>query len=673
MCQFFTVTSIGSNFRTFLLISSHKIGKSAITTSKQISIQTYFMKLLATNNNRLVVGVGNFFVLDSTNGHFHQHSVSGKRLSNIKQLGNYSNDSTVFIECRNLNKTTKNLIGTLIAFKHKDHFNNVWNLAVVLDMNLDCSLITIFQSPVTGATREFVPKNLAYVSEYFSTFLCIDLSDNSKFEINYLNTVDGNFLNLPEKNRRCPFDSCWQHGDSPDEVLIYKDFPLTWRDSLTEYKMMCGNDSHLIFHNKTGDEEDTKMTANTILKVCLEIESTLTLTNLTTNMGQPTKGLFYVPFVTEKKTNTCQTIKFALIGQKELRALIGSGNRSIEEHNTFLECNKVGDVCDIDVYSFDKDIDTIIFTTKMSKPNECKKTSKVLKSTGLDNIDFDKEEMLLSRWDDVGEEGMPYSNEWNIIIEDIIATFGNNGYGHRGCTKVSGLNVYSGKRKYGEKVHHSPLCGQSMLKTSEFTRQGWNYSKMPIIQKIFNILTTHAGHHAMNCDKQMDKLLIVATGKVLCDIRRHCRVSILTCGNNKVLGFGCTDHTDMLDRKNGNIQSHLVKKLKEYYLVNNKKAIIDNIWQNAEKLISTFGIGTSTTCGYLVHVDDDIRRGEHIEVMAFFVLSGLQSCLRLKSNLYHFFYGYTFSHLTSIPVMVMNEIVYYNHDSLKILAWGGGG
>ena len=170
-------------------------------------------------------------------------------------------------------------------------------------------------------TKPFIPANLAYVSEYFSTFLCIDLSDNSKFEINYLNTVDGNFVNLPEENRRCPIDSCWQHGDSPDEVLIYKDFPLTWRDSLTEYKTMCGNDSHLIFHHKPDDEEDTKMTTNTVLKVCLEIESTFTLTNLTTNMGQPTKGLFYVPFVTEKKTNTCQTIKFALIGQKELRAL----------------------------------------------------------------------------------------------------------------------------------------------------------------------------------------------------------------------------------------------------------------------------------------------------------------------------------------------------------------
>ena len=102
----------------------------------------------------------------------------------------------------------------------------------------------------------------------------------------------------------------------------------------------------------------------------------------------------------------------------------------------------------------------------------------------------------------------------------------------------------------------------------------------------------------------------------------------------------------------------------------NKKSQ-DSYWQNAEKLISMFGIGTSTTCGYIVNVEDDLWGGEHFEIMAFFVLSRLNSCLGLKSNLYHFFYGYSFSHLTSIPLIVMNDRVYYNHDSVKIFAWGG--
>ena len=630
------------------------------------------MKSSSIQSSRLVVGVGNFFVLDSRNGNFNHHSISGKRLSNIKQLGDYSHDSTVFLECKNLNKTTKNLIGTLVSFKHKDHYNNVWNLGVVLYMNLDCMLISIFKIPDTISIKSFIPSNLAYVSEYFSTFLCVDLSDSSKFEINYLNTVDGNFLHLPEENRRCCFDSCWQHGHSPDKVLNYSDFPLTWRESLSEYKMMCGNKNHLEFHDTLCDEDDKKKASKKVLKVCFDIDSKLSLTDVTNDLCQCPKGLFYVPVVTKQKTDNIQDIKFALIGQKELRSLIsGPGNRSIEEHNSFLEKNKVGQYRDIDVYSFNEDLQSIIFTTKVNMLSKNEKRLHLIESTEVDNSNFDKDEMMLSRWDDVGEEGMPHSNDWNIIIEDILATFGNNGYGNRGCTKVSGLNVYSGRRKNGQKVHLSPLCGQSILDTSEFTRQDWNYSKMPTVQKILNVLTTHAGHYAVNRDKQMDKLLTVATGKVLSDMRRHCRVSILTCGNNKVLGFGCTDHVDMLDKKNERIQSHFNKRLKEYYSENKKSQ--NFFWQNAGKLISTFGIGTSTTCGYIVHVEDDLQRGEHFEIMAFFVLSGLDSCLRLKSYLYHFFYGYSFSHLTSIPVMVMNDRVYYNHDSVNIFAWGGSG
>ena len=83
--------------------------------------------------------------------------------------------------------------------------------------------------------------------------------------------------------------------------------------------------------------------------------------------------------------------------------------------------------------------------------------------------------------------------------------------------------------------------------------------------------------------------------------------------------------------------------------------------------IKKFGIGVHTTCGYIIIEKND-------EVINFFFISiGLTLCFQLKSGLYHNFRGDCFTHMTSVPIKVVGEQVFYSDKNAFVLAWGSGG
>ena len=188
---------------------------------------------------------------------------------------------------------------------------------------------------------------------------------------------------------------------------------------------------------------------------------------------------------------------------------------------------------------------------------------------------------------------------------------------------------------------------------------------MPLVHKVVNSLTTHAGHHAVKCDKTMDSLLTMAVGNIKSEVRRHCRVSIITCGNNNSIGFGCTEHVDTLDKRCKKIQDNFQKKLGDQ---NSDSMSLTN----AKLFTDMFGIGTSTTCGYIISGIDKLDPNK-VRLYAYFILSGLGACVLMKSYFYHYFYGFAFSHCTAVPVVVKGNKVYYKYKDVNVFAWGGGG
>ena len=91
-------------------------------------------------------------------------------------------------------------------------------------------------------------------------------------------------------------------------------------------------------------------------------------------------------------------------------------------------------------------------------------------------------------------------------------------------------------------------------------------------------------------------------------LRGFCRVSILTCGDNNVIGFTNTYHRDKLDTLSSKMLQELksmlteeVTKLEErssFDQQNSLAKVIKNT-KYALNYIHLFKIGVNTTCGYI--------------------------------------------------------------------------
>ena len=88
--------------------------------------------------------------------------------------------------------------------------------------------------------------------------------------------------------------------------------------------------------------------------------------------------------------------------------------------------------------------------------------------------------------------------------------------------------------------------------------------------------------------------------------------------------------------------------------------------------MQNFGVGVSTTCGYMILGHSDVRI-EGKTVLSYFIMNGLRTYVLLSSNLFHNFNAYSYSHQTSVPIIIKDNMVHYNDKDICILAWGGSG
>ena len=93
-------------------------------------------------------------------------------------------------------------------------------------------------------------------------------------------------------------------------------------------------------------------------------------------------------------------------------------------------------------------------------------------------------------------------------------------------------------------------------------------------------------------------------------------------------------------------------------------------YENMQQTFSHMPI--PTTCGYKIMKFQKEENCAEEEIISFFALVGLGISVRIRSNLYHHFYGSTFSHCTPATLKVKDGHVFLYGDDFKVFAWGAG-
>jgi len=106
--------------------------------------------------------------------------------------------------------------------------------------------------------------------------------------------------------------------------------------------------------------------------------------------------------------------------------------------------------------------------------------------------------------------------------------------------------------------------------------------------------------------------------------------------------------------------------------------------------VEHWGLGTPTTCGYQVIVDEvssaaicntkikskmnNVKSDdEEVEIIQYFCCMGLGTCFRIKNYWTHMFLAYCFSHYTSVAIFVKgNKVFFGKYPGITMFAWGKG-
>lgn len=338
-------------------------------------------------------------------------------------------------------------------------------------------------------------------------------------------------------------------------------------------------------------------------------------------------------------------------------AVVRKKKQSIDHHNDMLRRLSIKDIR-LNVYN----------------PLVAKKPLVFAVSEVQRNCEIHVESVEVSRWEVMSDDIYKVDEELNTIIPYILKTYNYRGFGSRSCCETVGMNTYSGVRKNADRIHPSPVIGPSLKSESQYFRQDWDLTYMPLIQKVVNKLTSDATKHCIDNFQVVDRFLLQQEEGTMFDgIRRHCRVSIITCGGKNTLGFSCTQHRDTTDLKykHDDITNPDTKRIEEMN-ENGKTDKSDLYNQKVEIHKSLFGFGVPTTCGYKLVTTDQMTL-EDMCFLAYFIIGGFNACVPIQDNMYHIFLGYAFAHSTALPIAILNGIVHYHIDGVNLFAWGASG
>ena len=231
------------------------------------------------------------------------------------------------------------------------------------------------------------------------------------------------------------------------------------------------------------------------------------------------------------------------------------------------------------------------------------------------------------------------------------------------------------KAKY---INDTPFSSKDSIGKSQYHRQQWDKTFLPWIHSLTNQLVTQSSRIGLNINRLYDRFIKSVIKEMTIDkehietmnFRRHCDLSILTIGNNSSLGFANTCHIDKNDHFSDYFQDvaqMITMKIKESA---GSQRDVMKIVTYLESMKRLGKYGTTTVCGYQKLLWSPEFDDKHL--VAFFLNIGLGTCYDINSGMFQSFYGHLFSHQTAVPVIVKDNTVMYNHNSVKLFGWGGG-
>ena len=308
---------------------------------------------------------------------------------------------------------------------------------------------------------------------------------------------------------------------------------------------------------------------------------------------------------------------------------------------------------------------------------------------------------VLSHWYSV-----PEINRINITqdeIDLINEVYGSTGFGSRNSIKSLGLNVYTGIKNSTRAIPQPGILKEDVI-LSQINRTSFNDTYNPLLQTFINRLTTQAGLMFSHADRFYNRFLIEVSKRMKeslysdhhgIDQQRGsefdhrgplCVLSILTMGkknkHSKLDGFINQPHLDVGDDVFRDLRdighALMLSWLKEDEMAESMK-------ENIRYYFRLFNLGKKkclplpTSCGYQIlnrekeltgNTDVEYVQEFDDETFVSFALIGLGLTIRIRSGLYHYFFGSTFTHCTPLVVTVRNERVYMSTKHLNTIGWG---
>ena len=324
---------------------------------------------------------------------------------------------------------------------------------------------------------------------------------------------------------------------------------------------------------------------------------------------------FAFPFVKNRKGKQ----KFAIIGKKDARYILKQGSLCVDEYHKLLE-QKASTIQEMEEYTMDDDIDGLIL--------ECGDFDNEIPEVSYERSviePWEREGKVYSTW------GRDDSLELNCIeMLEFMVMKSYDGFSFpRSCCDCFGTNVYGGP-KASNRVRKSPRMAMESTSKSQYSRQDFDPTFIPLVYKLLNILSEKAVLFQTAADRVYDQFLLdthelnlEVYNKLICrrmdvdsflvkkrmikkktqrvkfkkcnsakfkkcstkserdgnstqlrvksdmQLRRANAISILTCANELIRGFANTAHLDKHDCLNRN----LIKSAK--FIINDVKNFID--------------------------------------------------------------------------------------------------
>lgn len=372
------------------------------------------------------------------------------------------------------------------------------------------------------------------------------------------------------------------------------------------------------------------------------------------------KGLFCVPFLkhvssTEKCTNKQSTTStstiFGYVEKKDLEArLVSTKCRqpvSLHDHNVWLEA-----ICVRTIHCED-----------LPCPDE---------GQMINIVDKDSDLLLstFAKMDKSCFSVSPHSfADFTRASEQCYSDLTSN----RCCTQFIGTSAFVGRRKTTSARVKPTVCsgpGQQLI--SQYYRSTFEDTFLPLINKCLNSLASSASRVCKKIYNDYDRMLLKTRPeeRLLVDAHRYCSVTIFTSGKpGTSIGFCNGLHRDTND-KLAESWAQECNAFVENERTQEKKRSKHEVEDQCIKYVrSKNGPGLPTTCGYKIIITDSDNICES-NVYAYFVNNDMSLCMKMQDNMVHCFLGYEFYHQTALPLVVLNNEVYYSCEGVRVMAWG---